>query len=226
MKGIIKKFFEIIWTIVIIYVLFFGEWVGLYHSYKHHSSKDFFASIFIPPLAWYRSIEMFWHDYEEPKMGWDKRLKKDKINCMKLMEEATGYSLYDSQIESEAKNLAKEINKYPEDKLEQIRVFILKYRNFYNSYSMDCIDAIERYKTTDSFNIIVSDETKKIANSISEKFELKDIVEDTEKRMQSSFESFGEDKELLMDLLDKSIDRYEAAEKKRQRVYYLLFMAN
>jgi len=32
---------------------------GIYHAFKHHSTSDGFIAVFIPPVAWYRSIEFF-----------------------------------------------------------------------------------------------------------------------------------------------------------------------
>lgn len=35
---------------------------GLYHSATAHSGIDLAVAFFVPPWAWYRSVEYFWHD--------------------------------------------------------------------------------------------------------------------------------------------------------------------
>jgi hypothetical protein len=43
--------------------LAFG-WVelgGIVHAFKDHSVGDGFAAVVVPPWAWYRSVEFFWH---------------------------------------------------------------------------------------------------------------------------------------------------------------------
>ncbi len=38
-----------------------GELGGIVHSFTHHGVGDGFAAVFVPPWAWYRSVEFFWH---------------------------------------------------------------------------------------------------------------------------------------------------------------------
>lgn len=35
---------------------------GLYHAFVRHSSGDALIAFFVPPFAWYRAVESFWHD--------------------------------------------------------------------------------------------------------------------------------------------------------------------
>lgn len=46
----------------LLYVAFtWGELGGIVHAFTHHGTGDGFAAVFVPPWAWYRSIEFFWH---------------------------------------------------------------------------------------------------------------------------------------------------------------------
>lgn len=49
-------------------MLVFGwlELGGLYHSASAHSGADFALAFFVPPFAWYRSVEFFWHEDSRP----------------------------------------------------------------------------------------------------------------------------------------------------------------
>lgn len=37
---------------------------GIYHSFKRHGLADGVATVCIPPWAWYRAVETFWHEAE------------------------------------------------------------------------------------------------------------------------------------------------------------------
>lgn len=46
----------IIWSVVV-----WGELVGNVHAFRQHGVRDGLAALFVPPFAWYRGIEFFWH---------------------------------------------------------------------------------------------------------------------------------------------------------------------
>src|SRR5689334_842945 len=49
--------------LTVIFWVCFGwtELGGIVHAFKDHSVGDGFAATIVPPWAWYRSIEFFWH---------------------------------------------------------------------------------------------------------------------------------------------------------------------
>lgn len=53
-------------TITFLFCLgfFYLSIAGIFHSFSRHGSFQGVASIFFPPLAWYRSIELLWHKPE------------------------------------------------------------------------------------------------------------------------------------------------------------------
>lgn len=53
--------------VFLIALLVWGEVGGVYHAVKHHS--DGVMALFVPPVAWYRSIEMFFHQDYQPQTG-------------------------------------------------------------------------------------------------------------------------------------------------------------
>jgi hypothetical protein len=60
--------------LAICFSLFF-IWIqfgGVYHAFKHHGVGDGFVSVFVPPFAWYRSIEFFFHS--SPSAEWPSEL--------------------------------------------------------------------------------------------------------------------------------------------------------
>ncbi len=58
-SGIFSKLFSGIFGVILTIVLIWGEFGGIYHAFKHHSVADGFIAAFIPPMAWYRSVEFF-----------------------------------------------------------------------------------------------------------------------------------------------------------------------
>jgi len=42
--------------------LAWGEFAGIIHSARRHSTLDTVVTVMIPPWSWYRSVELFWHD--------------------------------------------------------------------------------------------------------------------------------------------------------------------
>jgi hypothetical protein len=49
-------------TVLPILALVWGEFAGVYHAARSHGMGDAAIAFFVPPYAWYRSIEYFWHD--------------------------------------------------------------------------------------------------------------------------------------------------------------------
>jgi hypothetical protein len=48
-------------TTVIWLAVGWGELGGTVHAFKGHGVGDGFAAVVVPPWAWYRSVEFFWH---------------------------------------------------------------------------------------------------------------------------------------------------------------------
>src|SRR3990172_7468286 len=44
-------------------LLLWGETVGLVHAFRQHGVRDGWAAVFVPPVAWWRGIEFFFHQY-------------------------------------------------------------------------------------------------------------------------------------------------------------------
>lgn len=53
-------------------VMIWGETGGIYHGWKHH--QDGCLVLFLPPLAWYRGLEFFWHKDAPLPSSWNKEV--------------------------------------------------------------------------------------------------------------------------------------------------------
>lgn len=53
---------------VFVYVLvIWGETGGIAHAFRQHGVANGFIAVFVPPVAWYRGAEFFWH-HSDPKV--------------------------------------------------------------------------------------------------------------------------------------------------------------
>jgi hypothetical protein len=60
-NGFFLKIVSGIFQVILVLALMWGEFAGIYHAFAHHSTRAGFIAVFIPPIAWYRSIDfVFW----------------------------------------------------------------------------------------------------------------------------------------------------------------------
>jgi len=60
-NGFFLKIFSGISQVILVLGLMWGEFAAIYHAFAHHSTRAGFIAVFIPPIAWYRSIDfIFW----------------------------------------------------------------------------------------------------------------------------------------------------------------------
>ncbi|HEU5234472.1 MAG TPA: hypothetical protein VFU50_16550 [Terriglobales bacterium] len=48
-------------TFVLYAVIVWGETGGIAHAFRQHGLANGFVAVFVPPVAWYRGAEFFWH---------------------------------------------------------------------------------------------------------------------------------------------------------------------
>jgi hypothetical protein len=75
-----------IFTVILYIAITWGEVVGIVHAFRQHSAGDGFSAVFIPPVAWYRGLEFFWHKYPEPPTA-DERKAGEYLKAYKQVED-------------------------------------------------------------------------------------------------------------------------------------------
>lgn len=60
-EKIFREKFAKAMTIVLWTAFAWGEVAGITHAFRQHGRDDGFSAIYTPPLAWWRSVELFWH---------------------------------------------------------------------------------------------------------------------------------------------------------------------
>lgn len=58
-NGKLGKFLIGFLQVIVVLGMLWGEFGGIYHSFKHYGVGDGFIAVFVPPYSWYRSIEFF-----------------------------------------------------------------------------------------------------------------------------------------------------------------------
>jgi len=179
-------------TIVLYIFIFYGEIFGIIHSVKKHSTGDIIASIAIPPWAWWRSIEMWWHD-DYSNVDWNKRLTNDIQTCIYFITQANNADANKFELNEDIEKFSEKIIKYPQDKLGFLISGTRNYIEYSNSTSIDFINAIKEYSETGNFDWKQSDKTKQLEKTLVNYKLIEDIefakksVELTNKELKENF---------------------------------------
>lgn len=153
-----SKIVENLLTGVLYIALTWGEIGGIYHSVTKHSTGDVILTFAIPPLAWYRSLEFFWHD-DFAGVDWNKRIKNDIKICIYFLsnmgsDEANLYKLSD-----DIEKFSKIIEEYPEKKKAYLKNASKIYINYQASVMNDFQQAFDGYLATGWLNFKTSQRT-------------------------------------------------------------------
>jgi len=189
--------------------MIYGTVFGILHSARHHTTKDTIVSIFMPPWAWWRSIEMYWHeDSDNSNEVLD--LSNDLNDCLVLIE----MSLNDSELEEFKKEyeiIHKRIRNYPDDKLGYLAKGCRAYYTYANSLHSDGVLALKNYIATGEYKLIMSDETLTLKNEL-EYYKLSrdgDILWKMAQKMSDSFK----EKAVINDETIEKLEQFLANKK-------------
>lgn len=119
-----------LFTVIFYIVILWGEFAGVYHSFKKH--EDGWLSLFVPPVAWYHGFELFWHqDYSESE--WKAKLKNDMETCTYFFVQFVDKDRNTYQLNQDAQEFSKQIMEYPEEKIN----FLKSGSKAYISYNIE-----------------------------------------------------------------------------------------
>ena len=200
---------------IFFYVLFiYGEIFGIYHSVKHHSGGDVIASISIPPWAWYRSAEMWWHE-EFSEEEWSQKLSNDIEVCIyfvsKSFSEETDKFDYNSRIEK----FSKKIRKYPDDKIDYLKKGTRLYINYLQSMQNDMKTTWQRYIDFGNWEYTPSQKTSDFQIELGDYIssgKIDKINSDT-KDLIKTLSRVIQEKGLSQEIKDSFIERFNSKQK-------------
>lgn len=176
--------------VIIPLFIVYGEIFGIVHSVRHHSKNDVIASFLLPPWAWWRSVELYWHD-DYANVDWNKRLKGDVFVLYRLL---ASDPKKDEQAEFNdiLEKFSKRVNAYPKDKSDYLKESAKMYARFLQAVNTDfTIYFKEQFDGTEQSNDINwSKLSKPILDSIVKEYEIKELL-DTYVEMDSKIKEIS-----------------------------------
>jgi len=180
-ESVFKKIKNIIaggiGCIVMLIFFFYFQIFGVIHAFEGHGASGGVIALFIPPVAWYRAVEYWWHD-DFAGVDWDKRLEYDGQACIGLIgascDNQKGEAVeYVGKIGQAVDEFSKQISKYPNDKKEYLKKLSTDYILYIESLYSDLIDVIK----TPSIGMRKSQITLKYEDKLKEYPFVKDQIE-------------------------------------------------
>lgn len=96
---------------------------GLYHAFSRHPNGDGIAAVLIPPWAWYRSIEYFWHDWHS-ESEWTKILSDDAWAIIALASADRNEPQFAVERPKLIESMRSRVRHYPTKRKERLRTII------------------------------------------------------------------------------------------------------
>ena len=168
---------------------------GIYHSATKHSSVDLILALTVPPFAWYRSIEFFWHD-DFAHINWDQRVKGD----IKAIVEIVNNEIESKNMLDNANNkefLHNRIKTYPAIQKDRIEQAVIGFMNYHLQFAKEMCSIA---KMTAKENYSVWTESNEM------------------KKQRSLFAAYYTDSEMQMvqETLEKEVKKFQKALKEEQ----------
>lgn len=96
---------------------------GIYHAFSRHPNGDGIASVLIPPWAWYRSIEYFWHDWHS-ESEWTTILSDDAWGILALASADKSDPQFVIDRPAMIKKLRSRVRHYPTGRKDRLRTIV------------------------------------------------------------------------------------------------------
>lgn len=163
-----SSYFKLAWYLIFIWL----EFGGIYHAFSHSAIGGYF-SVIIPPYAWYRSIEFFWH--EEEQVDWEKKASTSISNSIYLLSMSINPEANQYTVNNDLYDLSERIKKFPEDQKNKVKDASALYVALQLSLVKDMISSMER---ADNFTgISLSNNSEDIISILTNEFNLKEDAE-------------------------------------------------
>lgn len=191
----ISTFLGPVFTTIISLAVTFLYFAGLVHSFKKHSTKDFIASVALPPFTIYRGAEMFWHKDKTIKTKATTAYLNEGIQTAVNLIMSTK-SLYDGQPDpdflksrTEFQEILKKLN---QPDLKYMKEGTISFIDYVASVQYDLIEATENLKKSKEFKFHQSEKSLALGKKCSshglelEIIKMKNQMEQIESGFQES----------------------------------------
>lgn len=152
-NSILEGIYTAIFYVVMIYFQFFG----IFHAFNSHGSGDGIITVILPPFAWYRSLEFWWHD-DYSGFDWSQRLDEDALVVISAINLKISDDAGDRQKYVEAMDFVRgRVRGYPSDKMEELSRIVSTYIEFNLHIAENLRGELEKYLNTGEPILIQSD---------------------------------------------------------------------
>lgn len=147
---------------------------GIYHTAKKHSD-ELYLSVLIPPWAWYRSIEYWWHD-DFSNVNWDTQVPSDIKVCIYFLNLSTHDTTNVYKMNKDLQEFSNTIHKYPPEKLLLIEKGTRVYIRYANIITNELFTNLMQSAIVGPRQLVLSDSSDKVSQLLI-KYGLKEDVE-------------------------------------------------
>ncbi|MCB0302862.1 MAG: hypothetical protein KDI38_03695 [Calditrichaeota bacterium] len=117
-------------------ILAWGFIGGYYHSITKHDSGDIYLAFMVPPYAWYRSVEMLWHD-DWSGVDWPARRSQDLKTCIYFLKLSTAEDSNVYELNNNVRKFAESIKDYPAIQKDSLKEGVKLYVDYQQSLATD-----------------------------------------------------------------------------------------
>jgi len=145
--------------------MIWGEFGGLYHTYTRHRDQ-FWLAVVVPPIAWYRGVEMLWHKEYSGKR-WEKTQANDAQTIYQLLNaSAVGSHSDQVKLDEEIEAFSNKVGKYPKNNRAIIKTVYDDISQYQLALYDDADEMFSRFKGLDSLVFNKSDKTKELEQKL------------------------------------------------------------
>jgi hypothetical protein len=205
-----------------------SEYVGLYHTYKRHSTKQFTLAILIPPYAIYNTFEIYWHQEDT---NWNIVLRNDCIDFNNIISLVHSDSRNINEIELAATKMNQKISTYPTDKrvlLKQEAEIYLKYISFSDA---DFVESVDKFLALNILDLKYLDSTLYYRNILENRYNLSEITRGYDSLLSETLIGLSKIKDddlyrFKVNWLKKSTTDLKKVRIAKQLIFYKIFSIN
>jgi len=131
-------------------LIIYGEIFGIAHSAKKHNTGDITLSILVPPWAWWRSVEMWWHN-DFANVDWSKRLNNDIQTCVYFLNQGIDSAANKFQLNKDLEEFSNKIKSYPDEKLTFLKDGTRNFIDYSVAIAEDIKSSFKKFALTGEF---------------------------------------------------------------------------
>lgn len=128
----------------------FLEVSGVYHAAVDHGSGDAAIAFFIPPYAWYRSIESYYHQSELDNFT-NQELSYDMEFCVYYLNEGISGASEPEEIQLGAIRYSQTISRYSEEKRQKLKTTVDSYISYQIAFDEALVASLRASKSLEAF---------------------------------------------------------------------------